>query len=222
MWCFAQASPLTAPCKMMSWRCSRPPGILQHTVQLGLRGNMSADLVTGWDLGVGDHQANLLTEIHRRRPKILFLEPPCTWFSVMLSLNWKHMPRHIREKQMALAIKLLEFCFPIMRIQLLAGRTYVLEHPSQTTSWKHLQVQDLLDKFPGTGLADFDFCMFGMVTKIQRVPVKKATRLMTNNRNVLNRFRGVWCDRTHDHAACWDSEGGEKRSRYSQFYLDLF
>ena len=68
---------------------------------------------------------------------------------------------------------LFEFCLLIMRIQLLAGRASVLEHPRAATSWKHPQVQDALRSFPGAAVADFDFCMFGMVTKIKRVPITK-------------------------------------------------
>ena len=111
-----------------------PPRILEHTATLGLRGDLSADLATGWDLSLEQHRANLLTEIVRRRPKIVFLEPPCTWFSKLLSYNWKHIPRHLREQRLAAAIVLFEFCLLIMRIQLLAGRAFVLEHQHSATS----------------------------------------------------------------------------------------
>ncbi len=199
-----------------------PPRVLEHTKKLGLRGDLSADLQTGWNLALPDHQANLLSEIHRRRPKLVFLEPPCTWFSRLLNMNWKKMPLHIREQGIKMAVLLLEFCFLIMRVQLLAGRAFLLEHPLSATSWTHPQVKDTLAHFPDTGFADFDFCMFGMVTKIDRVPVKKATRLMSNCRHVLQRFGGVWCDGTHDHVVCLGYEGGEKRSKYAQYYPDLF
>ena len=195
-----------------------PPRILEHTAALGLRGDLSVDLATGWDLSLEQHRANLLTEIVRRRPKIVFLEPPCTWFSKLLSLNWKHIPRHLREQRLVASMVLFEFCLLIMRIQLLAGRAFVLEHPHSATSWKHPQVQGALRSFPGTAFADFDFCMFGMVTKINRVPVKKTTRLMTNCPHIYKRFADVRCDGSHDHQMCWDSEGGEKRSKYAQYY----
>ena len=154
------------------------------------------------------HPVNLLTEIARRRPKIVFLDPPCTWYSQLLSLNWKHMPRHIREERLATSMVLFEFCLLIMRIQLLAGRAFVLEHTHAATSRKHPQVQDALRRFPGTAFADFDFCMFGMATKIKRVPMKKATRLMTHCMHIYRRFAGVRCDGSHNHAICLDSEGG--------------
>ena len=196
-----------------------PPRILEHTATLGLRGDLSADLATGWDLSLERDRANLLTEIVRRRPKIVFLEPPCTWFSKLLSYNWKHIPRHLREQRLAASMVLFEFSLLIMRIQLLAGRTFVLEHPHGATSWKHPQVQDALRRFPGTDFADFDFCMFGMVSKINRVPVKKPTRLMTNCKHIYNRFARVRCDGSHNHIMCCDSEwGGETRSKYAQYY----
>ena len=185
-----------------------PPRILEYTAKLGLRGDLSADFATGWDFSLERDRANLLTEIVRRRPKIVFLEPPCTWFSRLLSYNWKHMPRHLREQRLAASMVLFEFSLLIMRIQLLAGRTFVLEHPQGATSWKHPQVQDAIWRFPGTDFADFDFSMFGMVSKIHRVPVKKPTRLMTNCKHIYNRFARVRCDGSHDHIMCCDSEGG--------------
>eukprot|EP00974_Lingulodinium_polyedra_P114257 11062029-Lingulodinium_polyedra.AAC.1 len=56
-----------------------------------------------------------------------------------------------------------------------------------------------LAEFPQAGFADYDFCMFGMVTKVHRVPVKKATRLVSNSLRVLRRFAGVQRDGTHAH-----------------------
>ena len=132
-----------------------PPRIREHTAAFGLRGDLSADLATGWDLSLEHHRANLLTEIVRRRPKIVFLEPPCTWFSRLLSLNWKHIPRHLREQRLVASMVLFEFCLLIMRIQLLAGRAFVPEHPQGASSSKRPQVQDALRSFPGTLCADF-------------------------------------------------------------------
>ena len=136
--------------------------------------------------------------------------PHCTWFSKLLSYNWKHIPRHLREQRLAASMVLFEFSLLIMRIQLLAGQAFVLEHPRAATSWKRPQVQDALRSFLGAAFADFDFCRFGMVTKIKRVPVKKATRLMTNCMHIYKRCAGVRCDGSHDHAMCWDSEGAGK------------
>ena len=84
------------------------PRILEHTKKLGLRGELSADLTTGWDLLLPEHKENLVKEIHRRRPNIVYLEPPCTWFSALLNMNWKKMPRHVRAHGMNMVMALLE------------------------------------------------------------------------------------------------------------------
>ena len=184
-----------------------PPRILLHTQRLGLRGNLSADLMTGWNLSLKLHQDNLLWEIHRRRPKLVFLEPPCTWFSKLLNLKWDKMPRHVREEAFRQAIRLLEFALKVMCIQLLAGRAFVLEHPAGATSRGHPGTVSAKEDYPNVGFADFDFCMFGMVTTINRTPVKKQTRLTSNCRQVLRRFANVGCDRTHPHEVCMGQEG---------------
>ena len=119
-----------------------------------------------------------------------------------------------------MAVALWEFSLLIMRIQLLAGRAFVLEHPLAATSWTHPWVQRCLAEFPQTGFAELDFCMLGVVAKVHHTPLKQATRLMTNDPHVLKRCAGVRCDGTHAHAWRMGCEGGEKRSRYAQYYPD--
>ena len=51
-----------------------PPRILEHTKKQGLRGELSADLTTGWDFLLPEHKENHVNEIHRRRPQIVYME----------------------------------------------------------------------------------------------------------------------------------------------------
>ena len=69
-----------------------PPRILEYTSILGLRGDLSADLATGWDLSLEQDRANLLTEIVRRRPNIVFLEPPLRLVLQSLELELEAYP----------------------------------------------------------------------------------------------------------------------------------
>ena len=95
--------------------------------------------------------------------------------------------------------------------------------PLAATSWTHPWIKHAIVEFPGAGFADFDFCMFGMVAEVHRAPLKKATRRMSNDPlpHVLKRFAGVLCDGAHAHAWRMGCEGGEKQSRYAQYYPDL-
>ena len=199
-----------------------PPRILRHTARLGLRGDLSADLKTGWDFSIASVQAQLLGELRRRRPRVAFLEPPCTWFSIMLNMNWEKMPVDLREQGILKAVALFEFCLLVAIIQVTEGRAFVLEHPLGASSWGHPWVAIMKRMFPGIAEANFDFCMFGMVTKETRTPVKKATRLLGNCGPITRAFNNVRCDGSHHHTVCIGAEGGEKRSTYAQYYPDAF
>ena len=85
-------------------------------------GELLADLTAGWALLRPEHQEHLANKIHRRRPHSVYLEPPCTCILTLWIMNWKHMPRHVRDHWLTRAISRLEFGLLSMRIQLLAGR----------------------------------------------------------------------------------------------------
>ena len=164
----------------------------------------------------------MIFEIERRRPKIIIIEPPCTWFSSLLHANWSKMPHQFRMAGMKASLRLYEFSLRIMELQLRAGRAFVLEHPARATSWQNPRTQCLSKDYPAVSFADFDFCMFGMVSKIQCTPIKKATRLMTNCCQVKECFNHVRCDGSHDHVICHGHEGGQSRSSYAQIYPEPF
>ena len=64
----------------------------------------------------------------------------------------------------------------------------------------------------------FDQCAFGLCTKIDKVPMRKRTYLLTNCDKVIARFSNKLCSRDHKHRVIEGSEGGMKRSVWAQFY----
>ena len=153
---------------------------------------------------------------------MIILEPPCTWFSTLLNANWSKMPHDFRMQGMKTGLRLYEFSLRIIDLQVRAGRAIVLEHPLRATSWRYPRTEALKENYPELSFADFDFCMFGMVSKTTRTPVLKATRLMTNCCQVKECFHGVKCDGSHGHVICHGHEGGMRRSTYAQFYPECF
>ena len=134
-----------------------PPRILKHTHKLGSRGDLSADLITGWDFKKLEHQADFIFEIERRRPKIIIIEPPCTWFSSLLHANWSKMLHQFRMEGLKASLRLYEFSLRIMELQLRAGRAFVLEHPARATSWQHPRTQHVIEDYPAVSFADIVF-----------------------------------------------------------------
>ena len=68
-----------------------PRRILDETAKLGLRGNLSADLLTGWDFTKYDDRIAFVQQVKARRPRVLAMSPPCTAFCQLMVMNWWHM-----------------------------------------------------------------------------------------------------------------------------------
>ena len=182
----------------------------------GLRAELSVDLLTGWDLLTFDARLQLVLEIKRRRPKVLMMSPPCTWFSQLMNLNWAKIKPVLREQAFQDATMHLEFCMLLADLQQSQGRGWAFEHPDGAKSWHNCKVETLLKS--GALVARFDQCCFGLVSKVDGTPMRKRTKVMTNMNAVQNAFDKKFCDCGHEHQVVQGSEGGEKRSVWAQRY----
>ena len=96
-------------------------------------------------------------------------------------------------------------------------RESAFEHPAGATSWS----QDCVDsvrKLPGVFTVVFDQCMLGLVSKVNRIPMRKRTRIMTNSYMLASHLKGRLCDKSHEHQQIQGTEGGMKRSVWAQLY----
>jgi hypothetical protein len=193
-----------------------PERMVPIAQKVGLRGDLSIDLLTGWNLLDPEVQLQVVREIKMRRPKVLMMSPPCTWFSGLMNLNWAKISPPIREQGFRDATLHLEFCMLLADLQESEGRGWVLEHPDAAKSWGNAKVKDRLAH--GSHMARFDQCCFGLVSKVTRTPMRKRTRFMTNIPSVHLHFHSKFCDQTHEHVTVQGSEGGEKRSVWAQRY----
>ena len=72
---------------------------------------------------------------------------------------------------------------------------------------------------PGVVCLKFHQCMFGLVSKVDRIPQLKLTQFMTNIPEIVRDFRDVRCHGHHPvHRPILGVEGGEKRSTHAQRY----
>lgn len=76
-----------------------PPRVVPAVVRLGGRGNISADILTGFNLTDPSVQKNILYEIACRRPRVVVLSPPCTLFSALMRTNWSRMSPQLRRER---------------------------------------------------------------------------------------------------------------------------
>ena len=202
-----------------------PRRVLAHTGALSLAGDLSVDLLTGWDLNTESDRRRLASNLAQRQPRVLITSPPCTMFCSLMASNWFRMLRHVREARWAVAIAHLQFTVFLCSWQHACKRGFVFEHPARALSWGNLMVQDIL-KQPGVFICEFDMCAFHLVA--QDDPTKfhrKPTRLLTNIPSVHRRFHGKKCPGNHEHIAIQGSArvpGGVKRSYWAQHYPEQF
>jgi hypothetical protein len=181
-----------------------PPRMVPLAAKRGMRATLSVDLLTGWNLLDPDVRVALVQEIKRRRPRVLMMSPPCTWFSGLMNLNWSKIKPVVREQAFRDATLHLEFCMLLADLQETQGGGWAFEHPDSAKSWRNQKVEDARQR--GALMARFDQCMFGLVSKVDKTPMRKRTRFMTNMHDLQAVFHRKFCDSSHDHVAVQGSE----------------
>ena len=104
-----------------------PERTVRYARKVGMRAELSIDLLTGWNLLDLDVRMRVVREIKVRRPKVLMMSPPCTWFSGLMNWNWAKISPPIREQGFRDATLHLEFCMLLADVQESDGSGWVLE-----------------------------------------------------------------------------------------------
>jgi hypothetical protein len=192
------------------------PVVMQY---LGLDGQiLSLDIHTGWDFRQSASQSLSLQILQTWNVLVVILSPPCTAFSVLQEL-W-NFPRLSAEKVKhiwSIGMTFLIHAMNAAQLQLNSGRYFIFEHPAGATSWKQPCVQKISMQ-PGVFVIQFDQCMLGLVTKVDQIPTRKRTKIMTNIPALVKLLSVYKCDRSHDHCRIEGTEGGVKRSVWAQCY----
>ena len=91
-----------------------------------------------WDFTKPQDRKRAWERIRAEEPFLVIGSPPCTMFSrLQLNLNTKKMGKVEWEKRRRTAETLLVFAVAVYKLQVLAGRHFLHEHPAGATSWNH-------------------------------------------------------------------------------------
>ena len=198
--------------------CPRRVGPLVE--ERGGKASISADLslhFEGCDLMVFDWLHFIAKQVYAKKPKVLLVCPPCTFFSCLMAANWGKMEETKKMKGLKKGVALLNISMHFARMQLDSGRIFLFEHPHKATSFKRPCVKAIMDHGDVERIT-FDQCLFGNVSKVDKMPVKKRTVFLTNGKQIKKKFLGCLCQNLHQHRRCDGCEGGESRSIYAQRY----
>ena len=144
-----------------------PPRVLTIARRRGLKGTWSIDRLTAksdgtaWDLNRKKDQLEVLSIIDRVKPALIIGSPPCSWFSRLMALNWKHYTRAQRRSMMDEARGLLKFSTQVYQKQMREGRLFLHEHPSTAQSWDEQCITDLM-KQPSVIRVTCDMCRYNL------------------------------------------------------------
>ena len=194
------------------------PRVVPLAAASGLRARMSLDLMNGWDGLQAGGQQWLFEELASRRPKLLILSPPCTYLCQLMGLNWWKMDRQVRETKLQDAIKLLDLAIWAAEFQLRGGRDFLIEHPAHAKTWVRPNVKALCMS-EQVMIAPFHQCVYGLQSKVHKIPIKKPTKFCTSMPSIRDEFDHKYCNHMHaEHQSLEGSEGGEPRSHHAQIY----
>ena len=181
-----------------------PPRICPRARSRGVAGGWSLDIktvdpITGakYDLRDSGDQRKVIQMLHRDRPEVLMVCPPCTLFSALQNLTGD--PETRRPDEWRQAVAMVEFGIELCRIQMRGGRTFIFEHPLTATSWRRTNLKELM-KTHGVLQVVSHMCAYGMTaTDAQGVgQVLKPTRYLTNC-SVMAEKLSYRCSRDHRH-----------------------
>lgn len=93
----------------------------------------------------------------------------------------------------------MNFAVEIPRLQLEAGRHFVIENPQSSAAWRPVMPLIRLQADPRVFKYVFDQCMFGLTSRDGQ-PHKKSTTILTSSIEIFHQLDGIRCDRSHEHA----------------------
>ena len=120
-----------------------------------------------WDFSKPGDRQRAIARIRTEKPFLVVGSPPCTMFSRLnVNLNSHKVGKVEWDKRWRAAEVLLTFAAVVYKLQVLAGRHFLHEHPAGATSWAHPAIAQLLAR-GGVGAVVAHQCEFGLQTSTE-------------------------------------------------------
>ena len=134
-----------------------------------------------WDFTKPLDRKRAWDQIRAEEPFLVVGSPPCTMFSSLQNSNRKRGTTEWKSRRRTAEV-LLTFAAAVYKMQVLAGRHFLHEHPAGATSWSHPSMTKLLAT-SGVGAVVAHQCAYGLQSSTPgggRAPAKKPTRFMSS------------------------------------------
>ena len=164
------------------------PRVAEVAKRMGLNAGWALDICSNdeegnpWDFTKPEMRNKVARKVIEEEPLVLIGSPPYTDWSSLMNFNWSKLDPATVEERKRIARTHLEFCAKLYKIQHVAGRYFLHEHPISATSWSEEIIREVCD-LDGVLTALADQCKFGLTSPLSggQGELMKPTRFMTNS-----------------------------------------
>ena len=188
----------------------------KHAKDFGLTAGLAFDIELGTNLLEEDNRERVKEYLHRVKPGLVLIAPPCHMYSQLQNLlqglrqvDKEALKRYQKKKKQAKI--LLAFAVEVAEICRSIGTIFVLEHPWAASSWTTPELTKLL-KHEDVNISRTDQCMFGLRGTPGELQRKRTG--FASNSLLINQALEVQCNKEHQH----EHIIGGHRSRQAQKY----
>ncbi len=187
-------------------------GCTKVGVKRGLQCGDNQDLVCGIDLTKRSEQKALKKYMHKYRPRVAIMGPPCTAFGSWANLNAVINPE-AHAQNLRIGIPLANLAARLAWIQLNNGRHFLAENPWASALWKLPSWQRLLLD-ARVHWTYVDQCQYNLVD-MDGNPTMKPTAFVGSDEKMLDELHRV-CPKDHQHSQLVGALHGVNKTRFAQ------
>ena len=186
-------------------------GVTRIAIRRGLAAGQKFDLNVGIDLLQSEEKRKLFSYIELHKPNVVVCGPPCTAFGPWARYNRVHA-WEAWARSYAVGLPLAELCAAVAKVQMRAGRLFLIENPWSSELWNLPCFQELL---PYCYTAYCEQCCFGL-TDMDGNPTLKPTAFVSNSAELVQNLN-VSCNGRHSyHAPLAGTLYGVSKTAYAQ------
>ncbi len=152
------------------------------------------DIKFGHDFRNPAVQREVIEDIYKFKPGLVWLAPPCTLWGNFSRLNYSGQElRRLRRKEMVL----VDFCDEVLQLQTSLGGQFVLENPRGSDMRRVQKLQDWISQ-SRAHLAKVDLCSYQMRSTDEKFPLLKPISLLCSHEKFAGKISRQ-CSKDHEH-----------------------
>eukprot|EP00971_Amphidinium_carterae_P349761 6491208-Amphidinium_carterae.2 len=187
-------------------------GVIQCAIRRRLRAGLNIDLVTGFDVQQPRIRQQVWQYVHKTRPTLIVMSPPCTAFCAWSRLNRVNHPK-TWQLSMQVGSACSRLASQLAAEQMRMGRHFIVEQPAGSTMFTRSEWQSL-GQAQRIYKVSFPQCAVGLRSPLGR-PIRKMTTLLASDAQLLRSFQTLRCECVQPHLPLAGTEAGVALTKWA-------